>query len=196
MRKSLPVLVLLAALIVMVGGGHASNGVTLTIWAWDPAFNIFALEEAAKIYNRTNPDVKFNIVETPWDDVQTKVNTAALSGQTQLLPDILLMQDNALVKNVINYPGLFADLTNSGIDYSQFADFKVAHTQVNGRNYAVPFDNGGDDHGIAARCAGRSGIRDRRFHRYHVVAVSSRWARISSPRRASRCSPLWPTVPI
>ena len=36
MRKSLPVLVLLAALIVMVGGGHASNGVTLTILGLGP----------------------------------------------------------------------------------------------------------------------------------------------------------------
>ena len=142
MRKSLTVLLLLLALAAMAGVGHAASSPTLTIWAWDPAFNIYALEEAAKIYGRTNPDVKFDIVETPWDDVQTKVNTAALSGQTQILPDILLMQDNALAKNVINFPGLFADLTNSGIDYSQFADFKVAHTQVDGRNYAVPFDNG------------------------------------------------------
>lgn len=140
MKKGLLALVL-AAFVVMAGIVHASE-VTLTIWAWDPAFNIFALQEAAKIYNRTNPNVKFNIVETPWDDVQTKLNTAALSGQLDTLPDILLMQDNAIAKNVINYPGIFVDLTDSGIDYSQFADYKVEHVTVNGRKWAVPFDNG------------------------------------------------------
>lgn len=119
----------------------ASNEVTLTVWCWDPAFNIYAMQEAAKIYARINPNVKVNIVETPWDDVQTKVTTAAMSGQLGTLPDILLMQDNALTKNVINYPGLFLDLTDR-IDFSKFADFKVGHCTVDGRIYGVPFDNG------------------------------------------------------
>ena len=141
MRKRLAALLLTIALVAMAGVSQAAE-VTLTIWAWDPAFNLFALEEAAKIYNRTNPEVKFNIVETPWDDVQTKLNTAVLSGQLNTLPDIMLVQDNAMAKNVINYPGVFADLTHSGIDYSQFADFKVEHVTVNGRQWAVPFDNG------------------------------------------------------
>ena len=46
------------------------------------------------------------------------------------------------MKNVMNYPGVFYDLTDSGIDFSQFADFKANHTIVEGRNYGVPFDNG------------------------------------------------------
>lgn len=134
---------LLLVLVLAFGSSlaHAADEVTITVWCWDPAFNIYAMEEAAKIYARINPNVKINVVETPWDDVQTKVTTAAMSGQLGTLPDILLMQDNALVKNVINYPGLFVDLTDH-IDFSQFADFKVAHCTVNGRIYGVPFDNG------------------------------------------------------
>ncbi|HAN94469.1 MAG TPA: ABC transporter substrate-binding protein, partial [Firmicutes bacterium] len=112
------------------------------VWCWDPLFNIYAMEEAAKIYAEINPDVTINIVETPWDDVQTKLTTAVMAGQLDTLPDILLMQDNALVKNVTNYPEVFYDLTESGIDFSQFADFKVNHTVVDGRNFGVPFDNG------------------------------------------------------
>src|SRR5690554_4804050 len=114
----------------------------ITVWCLDPAFNIYAMEEAAKIYAEINPDVTINIVETPWDDVQTKLTTAVMAGQLNSLPDILLMQDNALVKNVTNYPGVFHDLSHSGIDFSQFADYKVGLTSVDGRNYAVPFDNG------------------------------------------------------
>lgn len=131
----------LVLLLVLVFTGLAS-AVEITVWCWDPLFNIYAMEEAAKIYAQINPDVTINIVETPWDDVQTKLTTAVMAGQLDTLPDILLMQDNALAKNVINYPGIFYDLTDSGIDFSQFADFKVNHTVVDGRHYGVPFDNG------------------------------------------------------
>ena len=115
---------------------------TLTVWCWDPAFNIFAMNEAAKVYQKDHPDVTVNVVETPWDDVQTKLTTAATSGDLSTLPDILLMQDNAFQKNVISYPDAFADLTDSGIDFSQFAEGKTAYSVVDGKNYGVPFDNG------------------------------------------------------
>ena len=115
---------------------------TLTVWCWDPAFNIYAMEEAAKIYKEDHPDVTVNVVETPWEDVQTKLTTAATSGNFDTLPDILLMQDNAFQKNVISYPDAFVDLTDSGIDYSNFAEGKTAYSVVDGKNYGVPFDNG------------------------------------------------------
>jgi len=139
MRKTLALFLVLILVLSLSG---LASAVEITVWCWDPLFNIYAMEEAAKIYSRINPDVKINIVETPWDDVQTKLTTAVMAGQLNTLPDILLMQDNALQKNVINYPGVFYDLTDSGIDFSQFADFKVNHTVVDGRNYGVPFDNG------------------------------------------------------
>jgi len=53
-----------------------------------------------------------------------------------------LMQDNAFQKNVISYPDAFTDLTDSGIDFSQFAEGKTAYSVVDGKNYGVPFDNG------------------------------------------------------
>lgn len=52
------------------------------------------------------------------------------------------MQDNAFQKNVISYPDAFTDLTDSGIDFSQFAEGKTAYSVVDGKNYGVPFDNG------------------------------------------------------
>lgn len=115
---------------------------TLTVWCWDPAFNIFSMNEAAKVYQKDHPDVTVNVVETPWDDVQTKLTTAATSGDLSTLPDILLMQDNAFQKNVISYPDAFSDLTDSGIDFSEFAEGKTAYSVVDGKNYGVPFDNG------------------------------------------------------
>ena len=128
------------------GGGDdaAASGDenTLTVWCWDPAFNIYAMEEAAKEYQKDHPDVTVNVVETPWDDVQTKLTTAATGGNYDTLPDILLMQDNAFQKNVISYKDAFTDLTDSKIDFSQFAEGKTAYSVVDGKNYGVPFDNG------------------------------------------------------
>lgn len=114
----------------------------LTVWCWDPAFNIYAMEEAAKVYQEKNPDFVLNIVETSWDDVQTKMTTVATSGQLETLPDIILMQDNAFQKNHANFPEVFTDLTNTDIDFSQFASAKVAYSVIDDKNYGVPFDNG------------------------------------------------------
>ncbi|WP_182112370.1 MULTISPECIES: ABC transporter substrate-binding protein [unclassified Actinotalea] len=115
---------------------------TLTVWAWDPAFNIYALEEAEKIYQQEHPDFELEIVETPWEDVQTKLTTLAQSGQLEELPDIFLMQNNAFQKNVINYPDVFSDMSDAGIDFSEFPESVVTYSTVDGATYGVPFDNG------------------------------------------------------
>ena len=115
---------------------------TLTVWAWDETFNIYAMNEAAKVYQKDHPDVKVNVINMPWEDTQTAITTAATSGDYSTLPDILLCQDNAFQKNVISYPDLFVDLSDSGIDFSQFAAGKTAYSVVDGKNYGVPFDNG------------------------------------------------------
>ena len=122
----------------------STGGNELSVWCWDPAFNIYAMQEAEKVYNQKNSNnpIKLNIIETPWADVQTKITAIGSSGQTDQMPDIFLMQDNAFKKNFQFYPDLFADLTDSGIDFSQFAGSKVSYSVVDGKNYGVPFDNG------------------------------------------------------
>lgn len=120
----------------------AAGGNKLTVWCWDPAFNIFSMEEAGKVYQADHPDFSVEVTETPWEDVQTKLTTAATSGDLSTLPDIILMQDNAFQKNVISYPDAFVDLTDSAIDYSQFGEAKTAYSVIDGKNYGVPFDNG------------------------------------------------------
>lgn len=115
----------------------------LTVWCWDPAFNLYAMEEAAKVYKaEVDPEFELEIVETPWNDIQTKLTTAGMAGDYSTMPDIFLCQDNAFQKNVMTYPDMFLDLTASGIDFSQFGAAKVAYSVVEGKNYGVPFDNG------------------------------------------------------
>lgn len=123
-------------------GGASEGGNTLTVWTWDPAFNIPAIKEAGNIYKADHPDFELKVVETLSDDCETKLITAAESGDLSTLPDICLMQDNSYQKFVSIYSEAFTDLTDSGIDFSQFAAGKLSYSTVDGKNYGVPFDNG------------------------------------------------------
>ena len=123
-------------------GGASEGGNTLTVWTWDPAFNIPAIKEAGNIYKADHPDFELKVVETLSDDCETKLITAAESGDLSTLPDIVLMQDNSYQKFVSIYPEAFTDLTDSGIDFSQFTEGKLADSTAEGKNYGLPFDNG------------------------------------------------------
>ena len=117
-------------------GGH------LTVWTWDPAFNIYAMNEAAKIYQKAHPDFTLDVQEVSWDDIQTKMTTIAQANTLDQLPDIFLVQNNAFQKNVTNYPQLFSDYGKSGIDFTQYPQSVVNYSVVDGKNWGLPFDNG------------------------------------------------------
>ena len=74
--------------------------VKLTVWCWDPTLNIYAMNEAAKIYAKDHPNVEVEVVETPWEDLQQKLITSLSANTTENLPDIILCQDNAIQKNL------------------------------------------------------------------------------------------------
>lgn len=121
------------------GDGTAKEQV-LTIWCWD-SFNVDAMKKAGEIYTANNPNVKINVVETVSADIQTLVQTYAMSNQLDALPDIFLMDDQVFAKYLQNYPEVFADLTNSGIPFGDFASAKVANSVRDGKNYGVPYDS-------------------------------------------------------
>jgi lactose/L-arabinose transport system substrate-binding protein len=119
----------------------SSEAAHLTVWCWDPGFNVYAMNEAAKIYRQNHPNVTIDVVETAWDDIQQKLTTSLSANQTGNLPDILLMQDNAIQKNITTFPQAFLSIEGN-IDVSQFAQYKVDVATINGKPYGVPFDNG------------------------------------------------------
>ena len=120
----------------------SGDGNTLTVWTWDPNFNIYAIEKAAEIYAKDHEGFKVEVEEIQSDDIETRITTAVQAGDLSTLPDIFLMQDNSFQKYVSFYPDVFTELTDKGIDYSQFSEAKVAYSTVDGKNYGVPFDNG------------------------------------------------------
>ena len=124
-----------------VSGSGGDN--TLTVWTWDPNFNIYAIEKAAEIYAANGHEgFTVQVEEVLSDDIETRLTTAISAGDLSTLPDIFLMQDNSFQKYATNYPDLFTDLTDSGIDFSQFSEAKVAYSTVDGKNLGIPFDNG------------------------------------------------------
>ena len=124
-----------------VSGSGGDN--TLTVWTWDPNFNVYAIEKAAEIYAANGHEgFTVQVEEVLSDDIETRLTTAVSAGDLSTLPDIFLMQDNSFQKYATNYPDLFTDLTDSGIDFSQFSEAKVAYSTVDGKNLGIPFDNG------------------------------------------------------
>jgi lactose/L-arabinose transport system substrate-binding protein len=121
----------------------AGNGKTgkITIWAWDPNFNIAVMEEAKARYRKTNPKVQINIVEMAKADVEQKLHTVLASGAKKGLPDIVLIEDYNAQKYLQAYPGAFANLTTK-IKHKNFAVYKNALMTLNGKIYGVPFDSG------------------------------------------------------
>ena len=120
----------------------ASQENTLSVWCWDPNFNVYAMKQAEAIYQKDHPDFKLDIQEKVYSDIETALITAAEADDYSTLPDIFLMQDYSFHKNVANYSGIFTELTDSGIDFANFSAGKLADSTVDGKNYGVPFDNG------------------------------------------------------
>lgn len=120
----------------------AGGDETLTVWAWDPNFNIYALKQAEAIYQKDHPNFKLDIQENTYNDIETKLITAATSGDYSTLPDVFLMQDYSFHKYIANFPDVFTDITDSGIDFTQFTEGKLADSTADGKHNGVPFDNG------------------------------------------------------
>lgn len=121
-------------------GGAAEGEQKLTVWCWD-SFNVDAMKKAGEIYSKDHPDVVIDVVETPSSDIQTLLQTYLASDSLDELPDIFLMDDQVFAKYLQNYPELFADLTDSGINFADFAPSKAANSVANGKNYGVPYDS-------------------------------------------------------
>ncbi|MGB8816910.1 MAG: sugar ABC transporter substrate-binding protein [Rhizobiaceae bacterium] len=131
-------LALSSASFIAVGAASAKE---VTIWCWDPNFNVAIMKEAGSRYTKTHPDVTFNIVDFAKLDVEQKLQTSLSSGTTDALPDIVLIEDYGAQKYLQSFPGAFADMT-SAVDYSGFAPYKVNLMTVDGKVYGMPFDSG------------------------------------------------------
>ncbi|WP_168123079.1 extracellular solute-binding protein [Paenibacillus sp. HB172176] len=127
------------------GNNGANNGAgdatELTVWAWDPNFNIKAMNLAKETYEADHSDVTVNVIENAQNDIVQKLNTGLSSGTTKGLPNIVLIEDYRAQSFLQAYPDMFYPLTDS-FKASDFADYKLGPTSVGDVNYGLPFDSG------------------------------------------------------
>lgn len=143
---------LLTACSSKTNDGAASSGSTdtkqantsskeVTVWAWDPNFNIKAMNLAKEAYQKDHPDAKINVVEYAQADIIQKLNTGLTSGTDSGLPNIVLIEDYRAQSFLQAYPDSFYDMSSS-IKAADFADYKIGPTSLDGKQYGVPFDSG------------------------------------------------------
>lgn len=113
----------------------------ITVWAWDPNFNIKAMDLAKEAYGSENKDLEINIIENAQADIIQKLNTSLSSGTTKGLPNIVLIEDYRAQSFLQAYPDMFHELTGS-FKAEDFASYKIAPTSLDGKNYGIPFDSG------------------------------------------------------
>jgi len=140
---------------------------TITIWSWDPNFNIPIMKEAAERYSKDNPKVTFEIVDLAKADVEQKLHINLASGVTAGLPDIVLIEDYNAQKYLQSYPGAFADLTDK-IKFSDFANYKVGLMTLDGKVYGLPFDSGVSGLFYRTDYLEKGRLQVRRLEQYHL----------------------------
>lgn len=123
------------------GGSGGDSSKEISVWAWDPNFNIAAMKLAVDDYAKINPDQKVNVVEYAQDDIIQKLNTGLNSGTTNGLPNIVLIEDYRAQSFLKAYPDAFYDLS-SVVKPDDFAEYKIASSSLDGKQYGVPFDSG------------------------------------------------------
>ena len=129
------------------GGDSASgggDGHTLTLYAWDPNFNIPAMEAAAADYKENvDPDFNLEIVEqASSEDVELAVTNAASAGDYSTLPDIVLFQDHYIQRYISDYPDVWTPLDDVDVNWDDFSAEKLDYSTIDGVHYGMPVDNG------------------------------------------------------
>lgn len=114
--------------------------VNITAWAWDPNFNIRALNYAKDLYDG-EIDLDLEVIENAQDDIVQRLNTGLSSGTTQGMPNIVLIEDYRAQSFLQAYPDAFYPITDYVV-FEDFAPYKIEATSYAGDVYGLPFDTG------------------------------------------------------
>ncbi|PWU66826.1 ABC transporter substrate-binding protein [Gracilibacillus dipsosauri] len=117
-----------------------SDGNTITAWAWDPNFNIAALELAKEKYSGEE-GIELDIIENAQDDIVQKLNTGLSSGTMKGMPNIVLIEDQRAQSFLQSYPDAFYPIGDY-FNKEDFASYKLPPTSLDGKQYGLPFDTG------------------------------------------------------
>ena len=143
------IIILLLAGIVLLSACSSGSDETsksgdndeITAWAWDPKFNIAALELGEETYAAEDKEFNLKIIENAQDDIVQKLNTGLSSGTMKGMPNIVLIEDYRAQSFLQAYPDAFYDLSDH-FNIDDFSDYKIEPTSFEGKHYGIPFDTG------------------------------------------------------
>lgn len=113
----------------------------LTVWAWDEAFNIKAVREAAQEYRKEHQGVRIEVIAKEKPEIIQKLRSGFDVQMYENLPDIVLIEDYEVQRLLSDYAEEFLPM-DSILDYSQYQEHKTEITAKDGIHYGVPFDSG------------------------------------------------------
>ena len=131
----------LATSVLALAAGTAIADTDLTVWSWDPNFNGDVMQRAMDRYSADNPDVGLVLTDFGKDALEQKLQSQLVSGTTDGLPDIVLIEDYAAQRFLQAFPGAFEPVGDH-VDLSGMAPYKVALSSYDGSTYSMPFDSG------------------------------------------------------
>ena len=109
----------------------------LTVWAWDVA--LMQLQEAAEVYQKDHPDVKFEFEEMGTDQIYKKLSTSLATGNG--IADIIAIEGDVLVGYADKFPEGFLDVSDA-VNTDEFLASKLAEVTYKDKVHAVPWDAG------------------------------------------------------
>ncbi len=141
LRARAPRIIALALAGVSLLAVTTAQAKEITVWCWDPNFNVAIMKEAGDRYTKAHPDTTIKVVDFAKADVEQKLQTGLSSGGAGGLPDIVLIEDYGAQKYLQSFPGAFAPMSDK-VDYKGFAPYKVNLMTLEGKVYGMPFDSG------------------------------------------------------
>ncbi|MGN1142037.1 MAG: ABC transporter substrate-binding protein [Oliverpabstia sp.] len=109
----------------------------LTVWAWDVA--LMQLQEAAEVYQKDHPDVKFEFEEMGTDQIYKKLSTSLATGNG--IADIIAIEGDVLVGYADKFPEGFLDVSDA-VNTDEFLTSKLAEVTYKDKVHAFPWDAG------------------------------------------------------
>jgi lactose/L-arabinose transport system substrate-binding protein len=138
---------LLAAVMMLMlaglfaGCGNNDEDVSeITIWAWDPNFNLAALNIASEFFAQTHPDITVNIEETSQDEITLRMNTAFGAGTMEGMANIVLVENYRAQIFLRPFSNYFYPVDNY-VNRADFAQFLMPWVSHSGQQFGIPFDN-------------------------------------------------------
>lgn len=147
MKKSPIVAALVAAALGLTACGGSTESATSEAGVTDMAWGMWigstadqeAWQQVADSVAAENPDIKLTIQGAPWADYWTKLSTQITSPDAPCVVSIQSLRASQFVEGLVPLDDM---LDGSDVDLAAFDQGALNNLNINGEQYALPYDTG------------------------------------------------------